>query len=237
MICKNCCKKSSFASNKVFVRWWSWVQAWFCGEASLPLTQGAPAVSHNTTRLYWMVFNLYECHICSDTVTVLFWIFFIYSLCSAGESPRLVKNVEVEFKIKPRHPISRGKMSVDQPFLIHCSRRSSYFSHLCWCAQSMLASKEIINSAMITSFELTDQMMRSGRWRVDVISVEKVSCLSTSAITRQFVQPSSYVGLCLILCGVFEMFPSLTNCILVFMHVIFFAISAIIPNISLYLHV
>ena len=41
----------------------------FGAEALLPLTQGAPAVSHNTTRLYWMVFNLYECHIRSDAVT------------------------------------------------------------------------------------------------------------------------------------------------------------------------
>ena len=73
----------------------------FRAEASLPLTQGTPAVSHNTTRLYWMVFDLYKCHICSDAVTVLFWIFFVYSLFSAGESPSLVKNVEVEFEIKP----------------------------------------------------------------------------------------------------------------------------------------
>ena len=50
----------------------------FGAEASLPLTQDAPAVSHNTTRLYWIVFILYECHIRSDTVTVLFWIFFLY---------------------------------------------------------------------------------------------------------------------------------------------------------------
>ena len=63
----------------------------FGAEASLPLTQGAPAVSHNITRLYWMVFNLYVCHICSDAVTVLFWIFFIYSLFFAGVSPILVK--------------------------------------------------------------------------------------------------------------------------------------------------
>ena len=42
----------------------------FGAEVSLPLTHGAPAVSHNTTRLYWMV--LYECHIRSDALTVLF---------------------------------------------------------------------------------------------------------------------------------------------------------------------
>ena len=38
---------------------------------------------------------MYECNIRSDAVTALFWIFFIYSLFSAGESPSLVKNVEV----------------------------------------------------------------------------------------------------------------------------------------------
>ena len=194
----------------------------FGAEASLPLIQGAPAVSHNTTKLNWMVFNLCECHIRSDAVTALFWIFFIYFLFFAGESPILVKNVEVAFEIKPRHPISRGNMSVDQSVLVHCSRRSSYFSNFRWCAQSMLVSKGVVNSAMITFFELTDQITRSGRWRVDVISVGKASCRSTSAITRQSVQPSSNVGLCLLfLCGVFETFPSLTNCIFVFIHEIY----------------
>ena len=190
-----------------------------------------------------MMFNLCECHIRSDAVTVLFWIFFIYSLFFAGESPSLVKNLEVMFEIKPRHPISRGNMSVDQPFLIHCSRWSLYISNFHWCTQSMLASKGIVNSAMITFFELTDQMMKSGRWEVDVISVGKASCRSMSAITCQSVQSSSNVGLCLFQCRVFEMFPSLTNCILVFIHEILlavsqhiFAISAIIPKISLCLH-
>ena len=57
-------------------------------------------------------------------------------------------------------------------------------------------------------------------------------------------QPSNNVGLCLFLCGVFETFPSLINCILVFIQEILlavsqhiFAISAIIPKISLCLHV
>ena len=80
-----------------------------------------------------------------------FGSFFIYSLFFAGESPSLVKNVEAEFEIKSRHPISRENMSVDQSFLVHCSRRSSYFSNS-WCAQSMLISKGIVNSAMITFF-------------------------------------------------------------------------------------
>ena len=86
----------------------------FGAEASLPLTQGAPAVSHNTTRLYWMVFNLYESHIrfrCSYSLVLN--LFFIYSLFFAGVSPILVKNVEVAFEIKSRHLISRGNMSVD----------------------------------------------------------------------------------------------------------------------------
>ena len=91
----------------------------FGAEASLPLTQGITLISHNTTRLYWMGFDLYECHIHSYAVPVFFWVFFIYSLFFAGESPSSDKNVEVEFEIKPRYQISRGNTSVDQPFLIH----------------------------------------------------------------------------------------------------------------------
>ena len=52
----------------------------------------------------------------------------IYSLFSAGGSPNLIKNIEVQFEIKPQHRISRGNMYVDQPFIIQCSRRSAYFS-------------------------------------------------------------------------------------------------------------
>ena len=124
-------------------------------------------------------------------------------------------------------------MSVDQSFLVHCSRRSSYFSNFRWCAQLMLVLKGIVNSAMITFFELTDQMTIFGRWRVDVISVGKASCWSTSAITRQSVQPSSNIGLHLLfLYGVFETFPSLTNCIFVFIHGISLAVSRHIFAIS-----
>ena len=153
---------------------------------------------------------------CNYSLVWDFIYIYIYSLFSAGESPSLVKNVEVEFEIKPWHPISRGNMSVDQPFLTHCSHRSSYFSNLRWCALSMLTSKGIVNSAMMIFFELTDLMSRSGRRRLDVISVGKASCRSTSAITRQSIQPSSNVGLFLFLCGVFETCPSLIICILIF---------------------
>ena len=52
----------------------------------------------------------------------------MYFLLSDGENPRLVKNTEVELVMKPRHPTSIGNMLVIQPFLTHCSLRSSYFS-------------------------------------------------------------------------------------------------------------
>ena len=97
--------------------------------ASFPLSQCDLAVAHNATRLYWMVFDRYEGYIRSDAVTVLFWIFYKFSLFSAGESLSLIKNVEFEFEIKSRHPISRGNMYVEQSLLTHCSRRSSYFSN------------------------------------------------------------------------------------------------------------
>ena len=97
-----------------------------------------------------------RCLICTNAISAqmqlrsCFGSFFIYSIFPAGESLSLVKNAEIEFEIKPRHPISRGNMSVDQPFLTHCFSRSSYFSNFRWCAQSMLTSKGIVNSAMIT---------------------------------------------------------------------------------------
>ena len=36
-------KKSSFASNKVFIRWWSWVQAWFRGRSIITTNPGCPS--------------------------------------------------------------------------------------------------------------------------------------------------------------------------------------------------
>ena len=239
---QNCHINSSFASNKIFIRWWPWVQAWFWGTITTN-----PGYTSSISQYYQTLLD----GVCSVQMPYslrcsysLVLNFFMYSLFSAGKSPSLVKNAKVEFKIKSWHPISIGNMSVDQSFLTHCSHRSLYFSNFCWCAQSMLTLKGFVNSAMITFFELTDQMMRSGCWRVDVISVGKASCQSTSVITCQSVQPSSKVGLCLFLCGVFETFPSLTNCIIVFIHEIslavsphIFAISAIIPKISFCLHV
>ena len=70
----------------------------------------------------------------------------MYLLLSGGESPSLVKNAKVELVINPRHPTSIGNTSVIPPFLTHCSRRSSYFSNLRWCAQSIFSLKETINS-------------------------------------------------------------------------------------------
>ena len=109
----------------------------FGAEASLPLTQGAPAVSHNTTRLYWMVFDLYDALSAQMQLQSYFRSCFIYSLFSAAESLSLVKNVEVEFKIKPRHPISRGNMSIYQLFL-------TQFSHML-CKGWMYLTPRVLN--------------------------------------------------------------------------------------------
>ena len=76
----------------------------FVAEASLPLTQRAPAVTHNTIRLCWIDVTLWDYHINADTIRALSWIFFMCFLLSVGESPRLVKNMEVELVMKPRHP-------------------------------------------------------------------------------------------------------------------------------------
>ena len=45
----------------------------FGAEASLPLTQSAPAVTH---KLCWVVVTLWDCHIHADAAKALSWIFF-----------------------------------------------------------------------------------------------------------------------------------------------------------------
>ena len=104
----------------------------FRAEASLLLTQGAPAVSHDTTRLCQIVVALWDCQIHADAVRALSWIFSMYFLLSNGGSPRLVKKTEFELAIKPLNPTSIGNSFVIKPFLTHCSRRSSYFPNLRW---------------------------------------------------------------------------------------------------------
>ena len=80
----------------------------FGGEASLPLTQSVPAVSHDTTRLCQIVVALWDYQIHTDAVRALSWIFSRYFLLSDGGSPILVKKTEVELAIKPLHPTSIG---------------------------------------------------------------------------------------------------------------------------------
>ena len=84
------------------------------------------------------------------TVRALSWIFSMYFLLSDGVSLRLVKNAEIELAMKPLHPTSIRNTFVLQPFLIHCSRRSSYFSNLRWCDQSKCSSKGSVNSVTKT---------------------------------------------------------------------------------------
>ena len=124
----------------------------FGAETSLPLTQSAPAVSNYTTRLCQIDVTLWDCQIHADAVRALSWIFFMYFLLSDGGSPWLFKKTEVELAIKPVHPTSIGITFVIQPFLTHCSRRSSYFSNLRWCAQWKFSSKGTVNSITKTFF-------------------------------------------------------------------------------------
>ena len=105
----------------------------FGAEASLPLAQSAPAVSHNTIRLCQIVVTRWDCHVHADAIRALSWIFSMYFLLSDGGSPRLVKKMEVDLAIKPLHLTSIGNTFVIQPFLTHCSRRSSFFQFTLMC--------------------------------------------------------------------------------------------------------
>ena len=140
----------------------------FGAEASLPLAQSAPAVSHDTTRLCQIVVTLWDCHIHADAVRALSWIFSMYYLLSDGGSRRLVKKTEGELAIKSLHPTSIGNTFVIQPFLTHCSHRSSYFSDVRWCAQSKFSSKWAVNSITKKIFcfrRPNDHIWMLWRWR------------------------------------------------------------------------
>ena len=97
-------------------------------EASLPLNQSPPEVSHDTSRLCQIVVALWDCQIHVDAVTALSWIFSMYFVLSVGGSPRLFKKTEFELAINPCiRP--RGNTLVIKPHMTQRSRRSSYFSN------------------------------------------------------------------------------------------------------------
>ena len=127
----------------------------FWAKASLPLTHSAPLITHNTTRICWVVVTLWDCYIHFDIARALSWIFFMYFLLSDGESSRLVKNTEVKLVMKPLHQNLIGNTLVIQPFLSHCSRRSSHFSNLQWCTLSRFSSKGNVNSRRKTCWRLS----------------------------------------------------------------------------------
>ena len=107
----------------------------FGAEASLLLTQSAPAVTHDTTRLCWIDISQWDCHIHTDVVRALSWIVFMYFPLSDGECPRLVKNMEVELVMTPWHPTSIENSAVSDSLFLQIL----IFSNWCWCAQSKIS--------------------------------------------------------------------------------------------------
>ena len=63
-------------------------------EASLPLTQSVTAITHDTTRLYWIDVTLWDFHIHTDAVRVLSWISYVFPLacflCPTAVAIRLI---------------------------------------------------------------------------------------------------------------------------------------------------
>ena len=67
----------------------------FRAEASLPLAQSAPAVSHDTTRLCQIVVALWDCQIPADAVRALSWIFTMYFLLYADSQTLLLSKIYI----------------------------------------------------------------------------------------------------------------------------------------------
>ena len=103
----NCCKKKIiFASNKVFIWWWPWVQAWFRGRSTITTNPGHPSsISQYYPTLLDGVWTVWMPYPFRCSYSLVLDLFFIYSLFSARESPSLVKNVEVDFEIKLQEEI------------------------------------------------------------------------------------------------------------------------------------
>ena len=151
----------------------------------------------------------------------------MYLLLSDGGSPRLVKNAEVELTMKHLHPTSIGNTFVIQPFPIHCSRSSSYFSNFRRCTQLKFSSKGTVSSITKTFFALTDQMTISGRFVVNIISVGNMKLGFEISCSRDSPWlPQANDGLGIFLRESFEIFLSLTNWIALLL-IIFRALLAI----------
>ena len=90
----------------------------FGAETSLPVNQSAPVLRDDATRFslisHYIVRMLYPCR-CISIHILLFMIYFIYFHPSDTESTRIVKDIEVEFVMKPRHLTSLENIFI-QPF-------------------------------------------------------------------------------------------------------------------------
>ena len=95
----------------------------FGTEASLPLTLCTSVVTHNTTRPYWIGVTQWDCHIHTDAVRALSWIFFyIFPLVWWWKS-----KISQEYGGGVGNETLAGNTLVIQPFLTLCSCRSSIF--------------------------------------------------------------------------------------------------------------
>ena len=164
----------------------------FGAEASLPLTQSAPAVTHDTTRLCWIDVTQWDCYIHADAVRTLSWIFFyVIPLVSWRKS-----KISQEYGGWVANETSAS--ALDRKYIgylaishILFSQILIFFSNLRCCAKSKFSSKATVNSITKTFFfNLTDQMTISGRWVVNAISVGNTKWFSKSVVTCQSVQPS-----------------------------------------------
>ena len=204
--------------------------------------QSAPAVTHDTTRLCWIVVTLWDCHINADAIIVD--IFYVFPLVWRRKS-----KISQECRSWVGNETSTSDL--DRKYIGYPAISDTLFSQILiffslrWCAQSKFSSKETIN-AITKIFNLMDQMTTSGCWVINTISVGNTKWCFKSVVTCQSVQPSNNYDLYLFLLESFEMFPSLTKwmtLLVILLRALFavsqhiFAASAKISRTSLCLHV
>ena len=136
---KNFHASNNVASNKFLISWWLWVQIWFrVWIIFTTLLVCLQSVEMPYSCWYWKFILFFVC--------LFVYIFlYIYSLLSNDDgSPRVVRDVAVGLVMKLWYRISIRNIFVIQPFLIRHFRRSSYFSDIYSCTQSIFFSQKYI---------------------------------------------------------------------------------------------
>ena len=164
----------------------------FGAEVSLPLTQSTPAVTHDITRLCWIVVTLWDCHIHADAVKALscFCFFNVFPLVRWKKS-------QISQECGSWFGNGTSASDLDRKYVGYLAISDTLFSQILIFFQLTLmhasrnfSLKETVNSIKKNFFNLTDQMTIYRCWVVNVIFQLEIRNDVLNRLQR--ASPSSY---------------------------------------------